>query len=70
LLSGQLGTFAAHVSASPAHVAHAVIAVAGSFANADDAFNYFVILGRVLCTLKDLGNPIRDCHFRWLLILQ
>jgi len=64
----SLGAFAAYASASPAHVARAVIAVAGSFAGADDALRRYAVSIETwqaeLRTLKDLeeevGNVMRD----------
>ena len=64
----SLGAFAAYASASPAPVARAIIAVAGSFAGADDALRRYAISIEAwqaeLRGLKDLedevGNVIRD----------
>jgi len=64
----SLGAFAAYASASPAHVARAVIAVAGSFAGADDALRRYAVSIEAwqaeLRALKDLeedvGSIIRD----------
>jgi len=61
------GAFAAYASASPAPVARPIIAVAGSFAGADDALRRYAISIEAwqeeLRTLKDLedevGNVIR-----------
>ena len=64
----SLGAFAAYASASPAPVARAIIAVAGSFAGADDALRRYAVSIEAwqaeLRALKDLedevGNVIRD----------
>jgi DNA-binding PucR family transcriptional regulator len=64
----SLGAFAAYASASPAHVARAIIAVAGSFAGADDALRRYAVSIEAwqaeLCALKDLeedvGSIVRD----------
>jgi hypothetical protein len=64
----SLTAFAAYASASPAPVARAVIAVAGSFAGADDALRRYAVSIEAwqaeLRTLKDLeedvGNVNRD----------
>ncbi|KAH9981679.1 hypothetical protein BJV74DRAFT_887410 [Russula compacta] len=64
----SLGAFAAYASASPASLARAVIAVAGSFAGADDALRRYAVSIEAwqadLRTLKsleeDVGNVIRD----------
>ena len=64
----SLGAFSAYASASPAPIAHAVIAVAGSFAGADDALRYYAASVEAwqaeLRALKELeeevGNVIRD----------
>jgi hypothetical protein len=64
----SLGAFAAYASASPAHVARAVIAVAGSFAGADDALRRYAVSIeaweaelRALKELEeDVGSIIRD----------
>lgn len=64
----SLTAFAAYASASPAPVARAVIAVAGSFAGADDALRRYAISVEAwqaeLRALKELeeevGNVMRD----------
>ena len=64
----SLDAFAAYASASPAHVARAVIAVAGSFAGADDALRRYAVSIeawqaelRALKNLEeDVGSIIRD----------
>lgn len=64
----SLGTFSAYASASPAPIAHAVIAVAGSFAGADDALRHYAASVEAwqaeLRALKEVeeevGNVIRD----------
>ncbi|KAI0300629.1 hypothetical protein B0F90DRAFT_1629505 [Multifurca ochricompacta] len=64
----SLSTFAAYASASPTPVARAVIAVAGSFAGADDALRRYAASVEAwqaeLRALKDLeedvGNVLRD----------
>lgn len=64
----SLGAFAAYASASPAPVARAIIAVAGSFAGADDALRRYAVSVEAwqaeLRSLKeleeDVGTVIRD----------
>jgi hypothetical protein len=64
----SLGAFAAYASASPAPVARAIIAVAGSFASADDALRRYAVSIEAwqaeLRALKNLeeevGTVIRD----------
>jgi hypothetical protein len=64
----SLGAFAAYASASPAPVARAVIAVAGSLAGADDALRRYAVSiegwQSQLRALKDLeedvGSIVRD----------
>jgi hypothetical protein len=64
----SLGAFTAYASASPTHVARAVIAVGGSFARADNALRRYAVSIEAwqaeLRTLKDLeddvGSIIRD----------
>jgi hypothetical protein len=64
----SLTAFAAYASASPAPVARAVIAVAGSFAGADDALRRYAVTVETwqaeLRALKELeeeiGNIMRD----------
>src|SRR6266436_5704387 len=64
----SLTAFAAYASASPAPVARAVIAVAGSFAGADDALRRYAVTVeawqaelRALKELEDeIGNVMRD----------
>lgn len=64
----SLGAFAAYASASPAPVARAVIAVAGSFARADDALRHYAVgveawqaeLRSLKALEEEVGNIIRD----------
>ncbi len=60
----SLGAFTAYASASPAPVARALIAVAGSFAGADDALRHYA--GSIdtwhaeLRTLKDVEEEVKN----------
>ncbi|KAI0251596.1 hypothetical protein BJV78DRAFT_1275252 [Lactifluus subvellereus] len=56
----SLGAFSAYASASPAPIAHAVIAVAGSFAGADDALPWQTELHALKELEEEVGNVIRD----------
>ncbi|KAI9439220.1 hypothetical protein H4582DRAFT_2142690 [Lactarius indigo] len=60
----SLGAFAAYASASPAPVARALIAVAGSFAGADDALRRYAASVDTwhaeLRTLKDLEEDVKN----------
>jgi hypothetical protein len=64
----SLAAFSAYASASPAPIAHAVIAVAGSLAGADDALRHYAASVeawqaelRALKELEeDVGNVLRD----------
>lgn len=60
----SLGAFAAYASASPAPVARALIAVAGSFAGADDALRRYSVSIETwhaeLRALKDLEEEVKN----------
>lgn len=60
----SLGAFAAYASASPAPVARALIAVAGSFAGADDALRRYAVSIEAwhaeLRALKDLEEEVKN----------
>src|SRR6266702_1165359 len=60
----SLGAFAAYASASPAPVARALIAVAGSFAGADDALRRYAASVETwhaeLRSLKDLEEDVKN----------